>query len=177
MEIVSPTKKKKWLCEVSVIQTFELFQNHFASDCTDLTLLILVFCLFSLFFFLWFYCLSCYMPSSNDDFVSFCRHSEHPIRIHLCSFKIYFYFHPVPVFVFCLFAVVLHLTAYIFLHCLLRFLVIFPLYVCLFLQLHNPFFICFCNLGAFVSVLEALCVSLWSNSFSVALILLWGYTQ
>lgn len=50
-------------------------------------------------------------------------------------------------------------------------------HICLFLQLHNPFFICFCNLGAFVSVLEALCVSLWSNSFSVALILLWGYTQ
>lgn len=41
----------------------------------------------------------------------------------------------------------------------------------------QSFFICFCNLGAFVSVLEALCVSLWSNSFSVALILLWGYTQ
>lgn len=50
-------------------------------------------------------------------------------------------------------------------------------HICLFLQLHNPFFICFCNLGAFVSVLEALCVSLWSNSFSVALILFWGYTQ
>lgn len=104
----------------------------------------------------------------NIPFASICVH----LKSIFSSIQFLFCF-----FVFCLFAVVLHLTAYIFLHCLLRFLVIFPLYVCLFLQLHNPFFICFCNLGAFVSVLEALCVSLWSNSFSVALILLWGYTQ
>lgn len=69
MEIVSPTKKKKWLCEVSVIQTFELFQNHFASDCTDLTLLILVFCLFSLLFF--------------NDFIVF-RVICHPVMMISC---------------------------------------------------------------------------------------------